>query len=73
MALSATCLSSTHRVDQNLLKKESLCQGKIHWLNNTQFTSAFGLASICAKKNGRIQFLQVKKQFKRKFKVDRDV
>ena len=38
-----------------------------------QFTTAFGLALTCAKKNGRIQFLQVKKQFKGQFKVDREV
>ena len=55
------------------VEKKSLYQGKIHWLNNTQFTSAFGLPSTCAKKNGRIQFLQVKKQFKGGFKVEVDV
>ena len=73
MALSAICLSSTHRVEQNLLKKGSRCQGKIHLLNNKQFTTGFGLASTCAKKNGRIQFLQTKKQFKGQFKVEVDV
>ena len=64
MALSATCLSSTHRVEQNLLKKRKPVAGKNSLIKQYAVYPAFRDAPTCAKKNGRIQFLKVKKQFK---------
>ena len=54
LVLPATCFSSVHQVEQNILKKRPVPGREC----DKQFTSSFSLAPTCAKENRRINFCE---------------